>query len=123
MNDFDTYVSIDKLLKATFCATVVDINVLHRRQDNDIGGYLYALQLAHLLDTTLKAQQMNDNNESTEKLKSAAVEESEESTTDAVEESTIDQFKRSLTNMTPMASAQAPYIDRYNLNEPTTRTT
>ena len=56
MNDLDTYVTIDELLKTTFCATAVDINVLYRRKDDDIGRYMYAPQLAHLLDTTLMAQ-------------------------------------------------------------------
>ena len=123
MNDLDTYVTIDELLKTTFCAIAVDINVLNRRNEDDIGRYMYAPQLAHLLDTTLKAQQKIDNSESAEESKIAAVEDEDldEAMIAAVERSTttMERFERLLTNMTPMASAQAPYVDRYNLNKPT----
>ena len=37
LNDLDTYVAIDELLKTTFRALAVDINVLHRRNTDDIG--------------------------------------------------------------------------------------
>ena len=67
MNDLDTYVAIDELLKTTFRASAVDINVLHRRNTDDIGRYMYAPQLAHLLKSALKA----DRSESVEESKIA----------------------------------------------------
>ena len=72
MKDLDKYVAIDELLKTTFCASAVDINVLHHRNTDDIGRYMYAPQLAHLLRSTLKAQQKSDRSESAEESKIAS---------------------------------------------------
>ena len=89
-NDLDTYVSIEDLLKATFRVTAVDTNIDHRREEEDVGRYMYTPQLAHLLLVTLKTQERNDNNEAAEESKIEAVEEFEELKTEAVEESKID---------------------------------
>ena len=74
-NDFDTYVSIEDFLKATFCVTAVNTNIDHRREEEDVGRYMYAPQLACLLLVTLKTQERNNNNEAAEESKIEAVEE------------------------------------------------
>ena len=76
MNDLDTYVSIDNLLKASFCATSIDTNIDYCRGEEDVGRYIYAPQPAYHLLVILREEQMNQN-VSAEEMKIEAEEDSD----------------------------------------------
>ena len=126
INDLDTYVSIDNLLNAAFRASSVDTNLAYRREEDDVGRYMYAPQLAHLLLVTLEKEEGKNRNESAEETKIEALKDSEEAKTETVVESQIDLFERLVTNMAPMASTQhendPANFSRHNVSTPPTRT-
>ena len=84
MSDLDTYVSIDDLLNSAFRATSVDTNLAYRQEEDDVGRYMYAPQLAHLLLVTLKKEERKNRNESAEEMKIEALEDSEEAKTETM---------------------------------------
>ena len=111
ISDLDTYVSIQDLLNAAFCALSVNTNLAYCRAEDDVGRYMYALQLAHLLLVTLKQEERMNRNESAEEMKIEAVEESAVENLLTAREMVQarekgNRFEELLTNMAPMASTQ-----------------
>ena len=76
MSDLDTYVSIQDLLHTVFRAAYVDTNLNCRRDEDDVGRYMYSPKLAFHLKTVLGEERKNQN-ASAEETKIEAEEDSD----------------------------------------------
>ena len=54
-------IRIQDLLLTAFRASYFDTNLKHRREEEDVGRYMYAPQLAYHLKVTLREERMNQN--------------------------------------------------------------
>ena len=92
MSNLDTYVSIQDLLHTVFRAAYVDTNLNCRRDEDDVGRYMYSPKLAFHLKTALGEERKNQN-ASAEETKIEAEEDSDSAAETPLTEHEVEQAR------------------------------